>query len=59
MDKYGITMDDAIKIVSLGTLIVKIVIINAYCLLPVHSADRHTLQMKWNKLQRIKNLITA
>ena len=48
--KY-ITIDDAIKQVSVlgpGTLMAKIDIKSAFRLLPVHMADRHLLQMKWD-----------
>jgi len=32
-----------------GTLLAKIDIESAFCLLPVHPSDRHLLAMKWNK----------
>ena len=50
--KY-ITIDDAINQVLLlgsGTLMAKIDIQSAFRLLPVHAADRHLLQMKWDNL---------
>ena len=48
--KY-VTIDEAIKeIIQLvkGTLLAKIDIRNAFCLLPIHPADRHMLGMQWN-----------
>jgi len=33
-----------------GTLLAKVDIKRAFCLLPVHPADRHLLAMKWCKL---------
>ena len=50
--KY-ITIDDAINQVLLlgsGTLMAKIDIQSAFRLLPVHAADRHLLQIKWDNL---------
>ena len=47
-----ITVDTAINhIIELGpgTLLAKIDIKSAFCLLPVHPSDRHLLAMKWNK----------
>ena len=55
-----ITIDDAIKkIIELGpnTLMAKIDIKNAFCLLPVHPADRHLLTMEWNKRLYIDNCL--
>ena len=45
-----ISVDDAIrKIITLGkgTLLAKIDIKSAFCLIPVHPADRHLLAMEW------------
>ena len=57
--KY-ITVDDAVKQVSLlgpGTLMAKIDIKSAFRLLPVHPANRHLLQMKWNNLISINTCL--
>ena len=46
------TVDDAIaKILESGpnTLLAKIDIKHAFCLLPIHQADRHLLTMEWNQ----------
>ena len=48
---HYVTIDDAIKQITKlgsGTLLAKADIKSAFCLLPVHSADRHLLQMAWN-----------
>jgi len=46
-----ITVDTAIEQIQTlgrGTLLTKLDIKSAFCLLPVHLADRHLLAMKWN-----------
>ena len=48
---HYVTIDDPIKQITKlgsGTLLAKADIKSAFCLLPVHPADRHLLQMAWN-----------
>jgi len=48
-----VTIDDAInRILSMGprSLLAKIDIKSAFCLIPVHLADRHLLAMQWDNL---------
>jgi len=47
-----VTLDNAIQqaqSLGRGTLLMKIDIKNAFCLLPVHPTDRHLLVMRWKQ----------
>ena len=47
-----VTVDNAIAIIlesGPNALLAKADIKHAFCLLPIHSADRHLLTMEWNQ----------